>query len=613
MDVWLPFILAVTCLCAGFTIDPVKTPHAIKGDEATYVSMALSVAFDGNLTFERQDLERFWAFYECGPDGIFLKRGRLARLKLLSKPPFVRFMQWGDAPLDKLYYGKAFVYPLVAAPLVRLFGVRGLLLTNLVLLALVAWAGYWFAAARAPSSAALAFTLAFFGVSIVPLYVVWYTPEIFNLSMVFFAYFLWLYKEVAPPAAGRWAAMLRGRWSDGAAAAILGVVTFSKPTHVFLVAPIIALLWWRRKAGRGLAALLVFAVVCGGLFGANAAVSGEFSYQGGDRKVFYTWFPFASPDATFVTARGGYSVSTNDADTENVFQSGVFLPRLARNAYYFVVGRHAGLLPYFFPGLVVIGLWFWRRQEIRIWQVLAFLTVGVSALAILVIVPYTWAGGGGPPGNRYFLSFYPALFFLVPALGSIRPAMIAWAGGALFTAQSLVNPFFVSKYPFWNVDHGACRWLPIELTMVNDLPIMLDRNRVKIPVGENPTLSLYFLDENVYPPEPAGIWVHGRRRTDIVIRTTAPLSNLRVSLSSVVPNSVWLSFDGSSTTVTLKPGASVDVLFSTAGGVYADRGWGYVLSVKAAEGVVPMNLDKDTADNRFLGALLRLQGVERPK
>jgi cell shape-determining protein MreD len=612
-DGWLPFILVVTALCAGFTIDPVKTPHAIKGDEATYVSMALSAAFEWHLSFERQDLERFWAAYECGPDGIFLKRGKLVRLKMMGRPPFIRLVYGGDAPPDRLYYGKAFVYPVVAAPLVRLFGVRGLLLTNLALLGLVAWCGYCFAAARAPANAAMAFTVAFFGASIVPLYVIWYTPEIFNLSAVFVAYFLWLYKEVAPPTTGRFAGLLRGRWSDFAAAGLIGVVTFSKPTHVLLIAPIVALLWWRRRWVRGLLALVAFTVVCGGLFGVNGAISGELNYQGGDRKVFYTWFPFASPDATFDTARGGHLVSTNDADTENVFESGVFLPRLARNGYYFVVGRHAGFVPYFFPGAVVIGFWLWRRREIRLWQALVFASVAASVVAILVMMPYTWAGGGGPPGNRYFLSFYPALFFLVPAFGSVRPAMVAWAGGALFTAQALVNPFFVAKYPYWNVDHGAYRLLPIELTMVNDLPVMLDRNRVKIPVGQNPTLSLYLIDENVYAPEPAGIWVHGERRADIVFRAASPLSCLRVTVLSLVRNTVWLSFDGRSATINLKPGASADVVFSTTGGVYSEQGWGYVLSVKTAAGVVPMIHDKDTTDDRFLGALLKLQGVERPK
>jgi hypothetical protein len=105
--------------------------------------------------------------------------------------------------------------------------------------------------------------------------------------------------------------------------------------------------------------------------------------------------------------------------------------------------------------------------------------------------------------------------------------------------------------------------------------------------------------------------VHGQRRGDIIIRTAAPLSGLRVSLSSPVPNTVWVSFEGRSTTVTLKPGESVDVSMTSDGGVYARRGYGYVLSVKTTNGFVPMNTDSASRDNRYLGVMMRLQGVEK--
>lgn len=617
LDLWLALFLLVACLWAALTVDPIRTGFGIKGDEATYAAMALSAAYDGDLAFERKDLERYWAVYQCGPDGIFLKRGKLLRLKLLPKPPFVRLVTWGDAPGDRLYFGKAFLHAVLAAPLVRLLGMKGLLVFNVLLLAGIGLCGYRFALARAPGPAATTFTLAFFGASIVPTYLVWYTPEIFNLSLVFFAYFFWLYKEVAPPRSGRFASLLRGPGSDVLAAILLGMVTFSKPLNVLLIGPLVLLLWWRRRWGTGLLVGVVFAVTVASLFSVNAGVSGEFNYQGSDaadgnnRKAFYTWFPFANPEATFETARGGSSRVTNDADTDSVFERGVFLPRLARNSYYFLVGRHAGFVPYFFPGVVVLGLWAWKPREIRIWQVLTLLGVAGSTLAVIVMLPYTWAGGGGPPGNRYFLNFYPALFFLLPPLGSVRPAFAAWVGGTLFTAQSLVNPFVASKQPQIIVDHGAARMLPIELTMVNELPINLDRLRCRLLVGKDPTLSLFLIDENVYPPEPAGIWVHGQRRGDIIIRTTAPLSGLRVSLSSPVPNTVWVSFEGRSTTVDLKPGEGVDVLMSSTGGVYADRGYGHVLSVKTTNGFVPMNTYIGSEDNRYLGVLMRLQGVEK--
>jgi hypothetical protein len=616
VDRWLAAFLFVTLLWAALTIDPPRTGMGLKGDEATYIAMTLSAAYDGDLVYQRKDLERFWATYQCGPDGIFLKRGKLARLRFSSSPPFVRLIRYADAPADSLYYGKAFIHAMFAAPFVRVFGVNGLPVFNVLLFALVVWAAYQFALARAPGPAAMLLALAFFGASITPVYVVWYTPEIFNLACVFLGYFLWLYKEVAPPASGRWARFLRGPGSEVLAAVLLGMATFSKPLNAAFIGPLVLMLWWRRRWLHGIAVGALFVATVVGLFSVNAAISGEFNYQGSDsaqganRKIFYTVFPLSSPRATFDSA-GGQTMVTNDSDVDTTFAPG-FLPRLGLNVFYFLVGRHAGFVPYFFPGLVVLVLWLVRWRSITLWQVLTLLVTAASTLVVLLIMPHTWAGGGGPIGNRYFLNFYPALFFLLPPVGSMAVPLVAWAGGMLFTAQAVTNPFLAARQPWINVDHGAVRMLPVELTMVNDLPIKLDPVRgFGFRVGSDPELLLFLLDENVYPPEPAGVWVHGQRRGDILIRTAAPMSALRVRLSSPIANRAVVSLGGRSATVDLKAGEAVDVMLFTDGGVYAERGYGYLLSVTTSDGFVPVNMDEGSKDRRFLGVLLRLQGIAR--
>lgn len=612
-------VLLVLLLSAAFTVDAVHNGYGLKGDEATYTAMALSAAYDGDLTFERGDLERFWAVYTCGPDGAFLKRGKQVRVKLVGAWPFVRVMRWGDAPLDRLYFGKAYIYPVFAAPFVRLFGLRGMLVFHLVLLAGVAWLGFLFLSARSPKAVAFTFTLAFLGASIVPVYGVWLTPEIFNLSLVFFAYFLWLYKQVAPPAQrpGRLARFVRGPASDLAAAVLLGMVAFSKPLYVPLAAPVVAWpLWgiWRRGEGTGLTHRLaravvlavVFAAVAGALFAINLAVTGDLNYQGGNRRVFYGTFPHQTPAATFQTV--GYPTATDQLDKTAVLDARDLAERYARNAVYFLVGRHAGLLPYFFPGVLALALWWWRWREIRGWHVLMLLAVAGTIAVTLAILPYTWSGGGGPPGNRYFMAVYPVLFFFLPPVQSLAVPLAAWLGGAIFTAQLVLNPYWTAKFPFQNLDHGAVRLLPIELTMVNDLPIMLDRNRVQIKYGSNPELSLYLLDRNAYPPEPAGLWFAGRRRGDVIVRTFEKLASMRLRVTSPVDGKVWVSFAGQDTTLEMQRGQTVEVSFSDPEGVYSDRGYGYVLSVKPSDGTVPRNNDPKTNDRRFLGALVNLQG-----
>ena len=57
-------------LAAALSVDVVKTGFGIKGDEATYVSMALSLAYDHDLTYQRRDLDRFYGLYRSGPTGF---------------------------------------------------------------------------------------------------------------------------------------------------------------------------------------------------------------------------------------------------------------------------------------------------------------------------------------------------------------------------------------------------------------------------------------------------------------------------------------------------------------------------------------------------------------
>src|SRR5262249_61069137 len=91
------------------------------------------------------------------------------------------------------------------------------------------------------------------------------------------------------------------------------------------------------------------------------------------------------------------------------------------------------------------------------------------------------SGGGGPVGNRYFLSFYPAFLFLTPSLAGLQSAAIALAVGAAFTAQIVLNPIFASLHPGEHTESGPLHALPIELTLLNDLPMAFDADRSTRP------------------------------------------------------------------------------------------------------------------------------------
>src|SRR6185295_11008456 len=110
--------------------------------------MTLSLAHDHDLAYERRDLERYFGLYRYGPDGIFLKRGKRLHLRVDGAPPFVHLAKTPDLRSDRLYFGKAMIYPLVAAPFVRVLGLNGFLVLNVLLLFAVGVCGYMFLAAR---------------------------------------------------------------------------------------------------------------------------------------------------------------------------------------------------------------------------------------------------------------------------------------------------------------------------------------------------------------------------------------------------------------------------------------------------------------------------------
>src|SRR5262245_60522793 len=136
--------LLLVALAAAVSVDVVRAGYGVKGDEATYVSMALSLAYDYDLTYQRRDLERFWNLYRSGPEGIFLKRGKQIRFSARALATRGWVATAPDPRTDRLYFGKALIYPLAVSPFVRLAGMNGFLVFHVLLLFGVGWCGYRF-------------------------------------------------------------------------------------------------------------------------------------------------------------------------------------------------------------------------------------------------------------------------------------------------------------------------------------------------------------------------------------------------------------------------------------------------------------------------------------
>ncbi len=253
-----------------------------------------------------------------------------------------------------------------------------------------------------------------------PVYFVSLTPELLNVSLVLYAFCLWSLKETAAEGAagGGW---LRGSRADYLAAALLGVATFSKPSHALLLFPLVFVPGRRREWRRAAMVAVVFALTAGGLFAGNAAITGELNYQGGYRKSFYshTGFPFANERERFDNI--GIGLATDTVRVDIIATS--HAPRVfLHNLFYFAAGRYSGLLPYFFPGVLSILLFLARPRERREWQWVVGATAFGAAAGLLLYMPYTYSGAGGSIGNRYFMSFYPLFLFLTPPLSSAARA-----------------------------------------------------------------------------------------------------------------------------------------------------------------------------------------------
>ena len=602
----LAAVLFVVAAIFALSVDVPRTGYGIKSDEATYVAMALSLAHDGNLSFERRDMERFAGLYHQGPEGIFLKRGAQLRVRSGSTFPFVRLVTQPDPDPTRVYFAKAQIYPLFTAPFVRVFGLNGLLLFNVVLLGVIAVCGYLFLVAQHSSpTAAVAYTTAFLGAAALSVYGVFLMPEIFNVALVFTAYFLWLYKYVSPPS------RLAGGWSDVAAATLLGMATYSKPLpNAFLVAPLVAYAWWQRRWVAGFALGTIAVAVAAVGFGFSAAVSGEFNYQGGhDRRTFHSdgrppEFPFDAAGSTW-DSFPPREVTTDGTAAVGVLRSPDAPGWFGQNLKYFLVGRHFGFVPYYFPGVLAVALWMLSPARRDRWRVLIVAAFSASTVALLLILPFTWSGGGGPPGNRYMVSAYAVLFFLLPGLTSVGPGVMAWTIGALFTAKMLMNPFVAAKYTYLTTEKGPARRLPVELSMANDLPIMLDASRGRILYRG---MLLYFLDQNASPPEPAGMWVSGSGRSDIVVRSAEPIAHLSVEAESPIRTILTVSMGSEAVSVPIEPGKVVSFEVP-ASGVRDFQSYAYLLQTRSSEGFVPRVMDPQSRDYRNLGAQLRFNPV----
>ena len=523
----LLLVLLAGVVVFAATADRSAWPSLI-GDEATYAMQAASLAFDGDLAYERGDYDRFVEQWGVRPDGLIL--------------------QSRDDGLD-ITYAKSFLYAFAVAPAVRLSPTRGPLVANALMLALAALLAASVLERRVGPAAALWVAVACFA-SVTFAYAFWVHADLF-LACCTMAGFALVYQGepravvhsragdlYQPPrgaweSAGEWRPLLR--WF--AAGLLLAVPGANRPIYLALLLP--ALLAAREEAAedrRGAASrwavlLLAALLVVGGSALVQYAAGGGWSPYGGERQGFYATTGF--PDVDF--PRSEWFDSVRRWGNTSWFHEGAVTSKLdlldaglwGWNGVYALFGRDVGVLPYYLPLLFgVVAFVPWRGR----W---ALLLAAVLAMAALFFVrPFNFYGGTGALADRYFLPVYPAFWFLAGRAPSTRdPGGWRRAAGALVVA-AVAAPFL---WPLWSaprafpigadgryryVSATARRWLPYETTQSH------------IPGGRDKAVDgLWVKLVAAADLTPGGAWTltggaSGREPAQILVGSPEPLERL---------------------------------------------------------------------------------------
>jgi len=521
--------LALACLAlflVVFTLVVGKPglPMTFKADEPAYYLMAQSLAHDQDLRCDLEDLGRLFDEYPY-----------LATFNLILMT---------DDGWQTTYFGKPYIYSLLAAPLVLLFGANGMVALNMLLLMAMIWMGTAYLGRFNSVPLAALFSAGFFLVSTAFAYVFWLHPELFNMAGVMGCLYFGLHR-VDPPefVRGRFAGLRRWLARPGARAALaatsLALATYNKPVLAAVaLGPVVS--WavsrqWRNILIFAATGLVVLALVCG----VSVALTGHPSaYLGVERMGVPVFDPSQMP------VQPVHRPATAENQTTNSWSWIARIPdinasELRLNLGYFLWGRHTGLLPYLPFSVLSLLLFFLHRGKTVVrWSILASLVV--VAAFFLIWIPFNWHGGGGFVGNRYFVNVYPAFLFLVTAIKPAWLTGVTYAAGGLLLGPIFFTPFgapVVEPTLQAHVRNAPLRWFPLELTF-----------RRKLPGYSGTVVSGLWIQgrKDVFKAKEDGLWIHGATPVELWVYSSEKLEGgFTLWVKSLAPdNEVSVCFAG---------------------------------------------------------------------
>jgi hypothetical protein len=522
--------LALAAVTAFFLLFPLTLgkpglPSHLKADEAAYYLAAQSLAHDRDLKVEPKDVDR--AFQE------------------FPFAPVNNLIVMTDDGWRTVYFGKPYLYSLAGAPFARLFGANGMLFFNMLMTMAMVWMGYLYLRRYNPPGLAALFSASFFLLSVGFSYVFWIQPEVFNMfSMAACLFFgLPLLDEAGLPDRRR--ELLLAAISG----AVLALAVYDKPMFGAVgLAPLFAYTRDRRWKAAGVW-VLAAALSLGAIAGLAVRLTGHPSaYLGMDGRQGVTLcepgkVPIGpAPPAAVKPAAGGGggarggggAIPIPNSTTGNrwtwLFRApDVTLYEEAESLWYFLVGRHTGMLVYTpFAALAVIFFLLRGRRSGRGERWVLLGALAAVALYFLTFIAWNWQGGGGFVGNRYFVTGIPAFLFLVT---EIRPRWLILAGHAvagLFLAPLLFTPFgAVVPEPTLqaHVRNAPFRLLPLELSLRN-VP-----GYERIQLGDVRIVGR----KDLFVPQGEQMWVGGATPVELYFIAERPIRRAVFQVTSFAP------------------------------------------------------------------------------
>jgi hypothetical protein len=561
-------------------------------DQAIYYSMTQSLAQDGDLEYEKKDLIRYYEIFPSGPLGIFLKKGK-------------------DG---KLFYAKSFAYSLFAAPFMRVFGANGAFVFHACLLLLLLLMGQaYFSRSNSPPISLL-IVLTFLFASVACVYYLWISPDFFNLFLIFTILFLWLYKDKSPASSdqdkppGKLRSFLLSDGTDYLAGFLVGLAVFSKPPNIVLLGLLVLHPLFKKKFLKSIFIILAFLVAIGIFWGSNYLITGDWNYMGGERKSFYFTYPFEKEDITFD------SIQTIEMTSESYAQKHLLPAKfIPYNLFYYFFGRFTGIAWYFSPALLFLILFFLGKKKLFQWLIL--MTLFAEIMIYIVLMPDNYAGGGGALANRYFMNIYPLFLFLPFPRRRMKDLAWSWIVAAIFISPILISSSFHSHYPSTHAKKFPFKSLPVEMTLVNNLPTNTTTWAFRQEVGIPPHIGwLHFLDDNFHrrqkesQVERRGFWTRGPYTTETILKTYYPVKRLDFHLlnNPRMRNEITVQVGGEKKRMTLGTKQRGTLSFSPLKAFKIKALHLYRIKISASKGSTPYLENEASDEKRFLGVFFEI-------